>query len=122
MEWKGEERPRPRRLQLKSFPNPISACRSGFMPDKNTPAPDIKPDLQMISAYHERHTPLHFHSHFLLGYADTFFSVRGIMTPRRKRVTCPELEETTSAMQSATTEMAAAAACRAPSPLGRTWL
>src|SRR5665213_923329 len=48
----------------------------------------------------------------------TFFSVSDIITPRRKRVTWPELEETTRAIQSAATEMAAAAACRVPKPLG----
>ncbi len=55
-------------------------------------------------------------------YALTFLSVSDIITPRRKRVTCPELDETTSAMQSAATEMAAAAAWRDPSPLGSVWL
>ncbi len=50
--------------------------------------------------------------------APTRFSVSGIITPRRKSVTCPLFDETTSPMQSAATEMAAAAACREPRPLG----
>ena len=47
------------------------------------------------------------------------FSMRGIMTPWRKRVTRPLLAETTTAMQSAAREMAAAALCRLPKPPGR---
>ena len=47
------------------------------------------------------------------------FSVRGSITPRRKRVTWPVLEETTREMQLAATLMAAAAAWRLPSPPGR---
>ncbi len=43
------------------------------------------------------------------------------MTPRRKSMTCPVLEETTSEMQFAATLIAAAAACRLPQlpPEGR---
>jgi hypothetical protein len=55
-------------------------------------------------------------------HAVTRFSVNGIMTPRRKRVTCPVLDETTSEMHSAAIEMAAAAAWREPRPLGSEWL
>jgi len=47
------------------------------------------------------------------------FSVSGNITPRRKRVTCPVLDDTTMEMQWAATLIAAAAACRLPSPLGR---
>ena len=47
------------------------------------------------------------------------FSVNGSITPRRNRLTCPVLEDTTIEMQSAVTLIAAAAAWRLPSPLGR---
>ena len=47
------------------------------------------------------------------------FSVNGTITPRRNRVTCPVLEDTATEMQLAATLIAAAAAWRLPSPLGR---
>jgi hypothetical protein len=50
----------------------------------------------------------------------SFRSVRGSITPRRKSVTCPVLDETTMLTQSVATETAAPAAWRLPRPLGNT--
>lgn len=47
------------------------------------------------------------------------FSVKGSITPRRKSVTWPVLDDTTMEIQWAATLIAAAAAWRLPSPLGR---
>ena len=90
------------------------------MPDSPAQKSGIKPDLQSISRNNRRTGPNHaVTASPVSDHALTFFSVSDIITPRRKRVTCPELDETTKAMQSAATDMAAAAACREPNPLGR---